>query len=403
MKGSGMGGQAVLEGVMMRNGGKYAVAVRKPDNDIDVVIGNYKSISEKNNFFKLPFIRGIVRFVEEVYLGLKHFSAAGEHYDKDEESNKIGDNGGILQLLIVIAVISLAIGIFIALPYVLSIGIGRLVTTEPMLTLIEGAVRLIFLILYAIGISLLPDVKRLYMYIGAEHKAMNCVDKGLPLTVSNVRKMSRKNYNCGTVFVINVIIISVILFMFIRFDNILFRVVFRLLLLPVVAGLTYEVMKLASQGKNSVAIIFNIPGMLIHGLTTDEPADEMIEVAVESALAVCGNDKLIIKAEKEEQDETEKKAAKKADKKVKKLKSGIKRVSKEKLARTGKETKTEKSKEQNPVQTVDKSKENTQIPSKKAQPKQMAEDDDDEILNALNHFFNSKKEEEGKLKRGKRK
>jgi len=399
MKGSGMGGQAVLEGVMMRNGGKYAVAVRKPDNDIDVVIGNYESISEKNNFFKLPFIRGIVRFFEEVYLGLKHFSAAGEYYNKDEESNKTGDDGRNLQLLIVIAVISLAIGIFIALPYVLSIGIGRLVTSDLMLTIIEGAVRLVFLILFAIGISLLPDVKRLYMYIGAEHKAMNCVDKGLPVTVSNVRKMGRKNYNCGTVFVINVIIISIVLFMFIRLDNILLRVLFRLLLLPVVAGLTYEVMKLASGGKNSLAIIFNLPGILVHGLTTDEPADEMIEVAVESALAVCGNDKLIIKAEKEEQDETENIA----DKKVEKLKSGIKRVSKERLARTGKDIKIEKSKEQNPVPALDENKEITRIPPKKAQPKQMVEDDDDEILNALNHFFNSKKEEEGKLKRGKRK
>lgn len=400
MKGSGMGGQAVLEGVMMRNGGKYAVAVRKPDNDIDVVIGNYESISEKNNFFKLPFIRGIVRFFEEVYLGLKHFSAAGEYYNKDEESNKTGDDGRNLQLLIVIAVISLAIGIFIALPYVLSIGIGRLVTSDLMLMIIEGAVRLVFLILFAIGISLLPDVKRLYMYIGAEHKAMNCVDKGLPVTVSNVRKMGRKNYNCGTVFVINVIIISIVLFMFIRLDNILLRVLFRLLLFPVVAGLTYEVMKLASQGKNSLAVIFNLPGILVHGLTTDEPADEMIEVAVESALAVCGNDKLIIKAEKEEQDETENIA----DKKVEKLKSGIKRVSKERLARTGKDIKNEKSKEQNPVPVVDENKEITRIPPKKAQPKQMVEDDDDdEILNALNHFFNSKKEEEGKLKRGKRK
>ena len=399
MKGSGMGGQAVLEGVMMRNGGKYAVAVRKPDNDIDVVIGNYESISEKNKFFKLPFIRGIVRFFEEVYLGLKHFSAAGEYYNKDEESNKTGDDGRNLQLLIVIAVISLAIGIFIALPYVLSIGIGRLVTSDLTLTIIEGAVRLVFLILFAIGISLLPDVKRLYMYIGAEHKVMNCVDKGLPVTVSNVRKMGRKNYNCGTVFVINVIIISIVLFMFIRVDNILLRVLFRLLLFPVVAGLTYEVMKLASGGENSLAIIFNLPGILVHGLTTDEPADEMIEVAVESALAVCGNDKLIIKAEKEEQDETENIA----DKKVEKLKSGIKRVSKERLARTGKDIKIEKSKEQNPVPVVDENKEITRIPPKKAQPKQMVEDDDDEILNALNHFFNSKKEEEGKLKRGKRK
>ena len=394
MKSSGMGGQAVLEGVMMRNGGKYAVAVRKPDNDIDVLLGDFKSISERNRFFNFPFVRGIVRFVEEAYLGLKNFSAAGEYYSEDEDSPKSGNSSGALQLLIVIAIISLTIGMFVALPYGISFGVSKLVTSDTVLTLIEGAIRLILLIIYAIGISMLPDVKRLYMYVGATHKVINCMDKGLPLTVSNVRRMSRKNYKCGMLFVINVIFISAVLFMFIRFESIPFRIVFRLLLLPVVAGFTYEVMRIVSKRNNPVAAILNIPGMIVHSLTTDEPADDMIEVAIESALAVCGNDKVIEHPEKKEIEET--------DKKQKKLKSGIKRVSKEKLAKTKKEEKTVKNKEQNNVKAVakdavDKNKEN-----KKVSSKQLSEEDDDEILNALNHFFNSKKEED-KRNRGKRK
>ena len=394
MKSSGMGGQAVLEGVMMRNGGKYAVAVRKPDNDIDVLLGDFKSISERNRFFNFPFVRGIVRFVEEAYLGLKNFSAAGEYYSEDEDSPKSGNSSGALQLLIVIAIISLTIGIFVALPYGISFGVSKLVTSDTVLTLIEGAIRLILLIIYALGISMLPDVKRLYMYVGATHKVINCMDKGLPLTVSNVRRMSRKNYKCGMLFVINVIFISAVLFMFIRFESIPFRIVFRLLLLPVVAGFTYEVMRIVSKRNNPVAAILNIPGMIVHSLTTDEPADDMIEVAIESALAVCGNDKVIEHPEKKEIEET--------DKKQKKLKSGIKRVSKEKLAKTKKEEKTVKNKEQNNVKAVakdavDKNKEN-----KKVSSKQLSEEDDDEILNALNHFFNSKKEED-KRNRDKRK
>lgn len=394
MKSSGMGGQAVLEGVMMRNGGKYAVAVRKPDNDIDVLLGDFKSISERNRFFNFPFVRGIVRFVEEAYLGLKNFSAAGEYYSEDEDSPKSGNSSGALQLLIVIAIISLTIGMFVALPYGISFGVSKLVTSDTVLTLIEGAIRLILLIIYAIGISMLPDVKRLYMYVGATHKVINCMDKGLPLTVSNVRRMSRKNYKCGMLFVINVIFISAVLFMFIRFESIPFRIVFRLLLLPVVAGFTYEVMRIVSKRNNPVAAILNIPGMIVHSLTTDEPADDMIEVAIESALAVCGNDKVIEHPEKKEIEET--------DKKQKKLKSGIKRVSKEKLAKTKKEEKTVKNKEQNNVKAVakdavDKNKEN-----KKMSSKQLSEEDDDEILNALNHFFNSKKEED-KRNRDKRK
>lgn len=389
MKGSGISGQAVFEGVMMKNGGKYAVAVRKPDNDIDIVVENLKSISEKNSFLRFPFIRGIVRFVEEIYLGLKNFSVVGEYYDKNEELHKANSNRRNMELLLVIALISLATGIFIVLPLGISPVIGRYITSDTLLTLIEGAIRLVLLILYVAGLSLLPDVKRLYMYTGAEHKVMNCIDKGLPLTVSNVRRMSRKNYKCGTVFIINVIAVSLILFMFVRFENILLRIIFRLLLLPVVAGITDEIMRLASKGNNPVVVLFNIPGFIIHSLITDEPADEMIEVAIESGQAVCAEEKVNVSSGEKKHTET--------DRKAKRLKSGIKRVSKEKLAGVKKKEKSGKSGEQNIYENV-----NRNIEDKSASSKQTQEDEDDEILNALNHFFNSKKEED-KYHRGKRK
>ena len=389
MKGSGISGQAVFEGVMIKNGGKYAVAVRKPDNDIDVVVENLKSISEKNSFLRFPFIRGIVRFAEEIYLGLKNFSVVGEYYDKNEELHKANSNRRNMELLLLIALISLAIGIFIVLPLGISPVIGRYITSDTLLILIEGAIRLVLLILYVAGLSLLPDVKRLYMYTGAEHKVMNCIDKGLPLTVSNVRRMSRKNYKCGTVFIINVIAVSLILFMFVRFENILLRIIFRLLLLPVVAGITDEIMRLASKGNNPVAVLFNIPGFIIHSLITDEPADEMIEVAIESGQAVCAEEKVNVSSGEKKHTET--------DRKAKRLKSGIKRVSKEKLAGVKKKEKSGKSGEQNIYENV-----NRNIEDKSASSKQIQEDEDDEILNALNHFFNSKKEED-KYHRGKRK
>lgn len=389
MKGSGISGQAVFEGVMIKNGGKYAVAVRKPDNDIDVVVENLKSISEKNSFLRFPFIRGIVRFAEEIYLGLKNFSVVGEYYDKNEELHKANSNRRNMELLLVIALISLAIGIFIVLPLGISPVIGRYITSDTLLILIEGAIRLVLLILYVAGLSLLPDVKRLYMYTGAEHKVMNCIDKGLPLTVSNVRRMSRKNYKCGTVFIINVIAVSLILFMFVRFENILLRIIFRLLLLPVVAGITDEIMRLASKGNNPVVVLFNIPGFIIHSLITDEPADEMIEVAIESGQAVCAEEKVNVSSGEKKHTET--------DRKAKRLKSGIKRVSKEKLVGVKKKEKSGKSGEQNIYENV-----NRNIEDKSASSKQTQEDEDDEILNALNHFFNSKKEED-KYHRGKRK
>ena len=410
MVSSGISGQAVLEGVLMKNNSKYALAVRKPNNDIEVVVERYNSIKTKNKFFGFPLIRGIVSFFEEVYLGIKNFSVIGKYYDKDEEVDKESGKGEVLQLLIAIAVISLAIGIFVALPFGLSLAFGKLTDSDVMLAVIEGIMRLVLLVIYVVAISMLPDIKRLYMYIGAGHKAMNCASKGIPLTVSNVRRMSRKNYKCGNVFMITVIMLSVILFMFIRIESIWLRLVFRLLIVPVISAFTYEVMELASKTDSALIKVLNLPGILVHEVITDEPAEDMIELVVKSAEAV------------EDVKELVKEAVKGKKKKTDTAKAGIKRVSKhtpEKKENNKKNKKTQENKAVQLNKTDIKNEKLSEVKTgrdkrlaerarmavtnkedKRVSASPIIEDEDDEILNALNHFFNSKKEEE--KKKGKR-
>lgn len=410
MKGSGMSGLAVLEGILVKNRSKYALAVRKPDDDIEVLTGRVDDITEKNTTFSLPFIRGIVSLVEMICLIVKNFSVSEKFYDK-EEGGKI-DSGETKELLTVIAVISLAIGLFFALPYGISLSFYNVINSDIALTFIEGIMRLVLLVLYIFGISMLPEIKRVYMYLGALHKAMNCVDKGLPLTLSNVKKMNRRNYRCAATFLAVVIALSILVFMFVRIDNIVLRIVIRLLTVPIVAGLTYEIMEIAARGKNSLADILNLPAMLIQSVITAEPEDDMIEVAIESVSVVAES-----KEEVKEED-----VSGELYKPLRAEKAGIKRVSKDKAYRTGKPSETKKDKKSagvskkeggKTVGKVNPEKKNDTDISLAERAKQsldvkegvktvkISEDEDDEILNALNHFFNSKKEEE--KKRGKRK
>lgn len=410
MKDSGMSGLAVLEGILVKNRSKYALAVRKPDDDIEVLTGRVDDITEKNTVFSLPFIRGIVSLVEMICLIVKNFSVSEKFYDK-EEGGKI-DSRETKELLTVIAVISLAIGLFFALPYGISLSFYNVINSDIALTFIEGIMRLVLIVLYIFGISMLPEIKRVYMYLGALHKAMNCVDKGLPLTLSNVKKMNRRNYRCAATFLAVVIALSILVFMFVRIDNIVLRIVIRLLTVPIVAGLTYEIMEIAARGKNSLADILNLPAMLIQSVITAEPEDEMIEVAIESVSVVAES-----KEEVKEED-----VLRELYKPLRVQKAGIKRVSKDKAYRTGQPSETKKDKKSagvskkedgKTVGKVNPEKKNDTDISLAERAKQsldvkegvktvkISEDEDDEILNALNHFFNSKKEEE--KKRGKRK
>lgn len=412
MKGSGMSGLAVLEGILVKNRSKYALAVRKPDDDIEVLTGRVDDITEKNTALSLPFIRGIVNFVEMICLIIKNFSVSEKFYDK-EEGGKI-DSRETNELLTVIAVISLAIGLFFALPYGISLSFYNVINSDIALTFIEGIMRLVLLALYIFGISMLPEIKRVYKYLGALHKAMNCVDKGLPLTVSNVKKMNRRNYMCAATFLAVVIALSILVFMFVRIDNIMLRIVIRLLTVPVIAGLTYEIMEITARGKNSLADILNLPAMLIQSVITAEPEDEMIEVAIES-VAVVAEGKEVVKEEEAEINGDIYKPSRTA-------KSGIKRVSREMAQKVDKAYETKRNKKSAVVSQKEGSKTVGKVkPEKKndtdislaerakqslevkegVKTVKISEDEDDEILNALNHFFNSKKEEE--KKRGKRK
>jgi len=305
MKSSGIGGQAVLEGVMMRYKSDYAVATRKPDGGINVIHGKCKSISEKSVFFRLPVIRGIVTFVESLMLGIRTLTYSADFFEEEEskeseggnniensqestdnkeentEEKKEGNNNFEIVIAIVFSIL-LAIGIFMVLPFFLSQILHSAVEPPAVLALIEGVIRIVLFIGYILGISMIQDIKRVFMYHGAEHKSINCVENGLELTVENVRKQSKHHKRCGTSFIFIVMFISIVCFMFIHFENIWLRLLLRILLVPLIAGVSYEFIRFAGNTDNKIISFLSIPGMLLQRLSTREPDDKMIEVAIAS-------------------------------------------------------------------------------------------------------------------------
>ena len=285
---SGIGGQAVLEGIMMKNKDKYAVAVRKPDGSIAVDVESFQGALHKNRLKEVPFIRGMFNFVDSMVLGMKALNYSASFYEDEEEAGKEANARGeqMMSVLVTIFSICLAVGFFIVLPYFLSLYFQRFVRNESLIAIIEGVIRLVVFLLYVWGISAMKDIKRLYQYHGAEHKCINCVEKGRPLTVHNVMRSSRQHKRCGTSFIFFVMIVSIILFFFIRVDNVAERVVLRILLMPVVAGISYEIIRLAGSSDNLFVNILSAPGMLIQRLTTREPDEEMAAVAIAAVEAV---------------------------------------------------------------------------------------------------------------------
>lgn len=293
MKGSGIGGQAVMEGVMMKNGSNYAVAVRKPDGDIIVDTRKFKKTFEGVKFFDLPIARGIIAFIDSLRLGVGTlmYSADFAIDDEEEEKNKKdpdkqkSEDKIIMTLSVVLAVV-LAIGIFMVLPYFLSQLLKKVITSTVLLTLCEGLIRIALFVGYIAAISCMKDIKRVFMYHGAEHKSINCIENGLELNVANVRKSSRRHKRCGTSFLLIVMLISIIFFMFIRVETAWLRIVLRLLLIPVIAGVSYEFIRLAGRSDSKIVNLLSKPGLALQGLTTSEPDDKMIEVAIASVEAV---------------------------------------------------------------------------------------------------------------------
>lgn len=370
MKSSGIGGQAVLEGVMMKNKEKYAVAVRKPDKKIAVEVSEYRAIGDRIPLLKLPLIRGVVVFVESLVIGMKTLTYSADLLEdeettkedavsKTEQENKESDRTEIKQTKIkeenaekeidnagqsketlkkptqtdkkvqavtheekdglkkpqtaamigtVVISILLAVAIFMLLPYFISQLLNKTIHSQSILTLIEGGLRILLFVGYVAAISQIQDIKRVFMYHGAEHKTINCLEQGLELNVTNVRRQKKYHKRCGTSFLLIVMFVSVILFMFIRVTSPVLRFALRILLIPVIAGISYELIRAAGSSEDSVAeiknasgsawikflkilkygivSIFSRPGMWLQSLTTKEPDDSMIEVAIASVDAV---------------------------------------------------------------------------------------------------------------------
>ena len=298
MKSSGIGGQAVMEGIMMRNGSEYSVAVRKENGEIEVKKETYKGVGSKCKLFRLPFIRGIFSFVDSLVLGMKslNYSASLFMEDGEEEEpgrfekwlqKKFGDKAEkvIMDLTMVISII-LAMGIFMVFPTWVSTLMKPLLGNGIWVALFEGVLRIVIFIAYVGLISLMPDIKRTYMYHGAEHKCINCIEHGLPLTVENVMKSSKEHKRCGTSFLLIVMVISILFFLVIRPETLWLRMVSRILLIPVIAGVSFEFLRLAGNSDNPVVNLLSKPGLMLQGLTTKEPDEKMAEVAICAVEAV---------------------------------------------------------------------------------------------------------------------
>ena len=297
MKSSNIGGQAVLEGIMMKNKDSYAVAVRKPDGEIFVQKDEFHSVTGKwKGLTTVPFVRGVFNFIDSMVLGIKTLTFSASFYE-EEEGNAAGKMSeeeqarqekkeNLMMAGTVLFSVVAAVAIFMVLPYFLSSLMKPVIPSYHIRTVVEGFVRIGIFIIYILLISRMKDIQRTFMYHGAEHKCINCIEHGLPLTVENVRKSSRQHKRCGTSFLLFVMIVSIILFAMLPKTGVLLRMVMRLLLLPVVAGISYEIIKLAGRSDNVCVTWLSKPGLWLQRLTTREPDDSQIEVAIKSMEAV---------------------------------------------------------------------------------------------------------------------
>lgn len=311
---SGIGGQAVLEGIMMKNKDKYAVAVRKPNKEIEVEVDTYHSFFHGSKVKELPFIRGVFNFIDSMVLGMKCLNYSASFYEEEEEKETKTDKvfskifkGKADQIIMGITTIIsfvIAIGIFFILPMLITSLFHKFIRNEALEAVIEGLIRILIFLAYVVLISLMKDIKRVYQYHGAEHKCINCIESGKELNVHNVMRSSRLHRRCGTSFLLFVVVISIILFFFIRVDSMFLKIVYRVLLIPIIAGVSYEIIRLAGKYDNSFTRIVSLPGMLLQKLTTKEPDRDMVEVAIVAIEAVFDwkkyiNDTFTKKEEKE--------------------------------------------------------------------------------------------------------
>ena len=288
MKSCNVGGQAVLEGIMMKSGDEYAVAIRKPDQDIVVKKEEHTSIIKWKQLTKTPFVRGVFNFVDSMVLGTKilNYSASFYEEDAEEKTNKGERKDKIISAITMIFAFAFAIVIFMVLPYFLTEMFKGLVKSYHLRLFVEGIIRLGIFIGYISLISLMPDIKRLYRYHGAEHKCISCIEAGLDLNVENVKRSSKEHKRCGTSFMLFVMVIGILLLFFIRVETPWLRVLVRIALLPVIAGISYEIIKWAGNSNNKIVNLLSVPGLWLQKLTTKEPDEGMIEVAIAATEAI---------------------------------------------------------------------------------------------------------------------
>jgi len=288
-----VGGQAVIEGVMMRYGNDYAIAVRKPNHEIEVKKDEYRGLVSKLGLRNVPIIRGMFAFVDSLLLGMTTLTYSASFYEEEEETevdktpkkNSELLNKAIMAFSVVLAVV-LAVGLFMVLPFFVSNLFKSFISSRVLLVTIEGIVRISLFLLYIVLISRMEDIKRVFMYHGAEHKTINCIEHGEELNVENARKYSRLHKRCGTSFLLIVMVISSVCAFFITVDNVILKVFIRILLVPVIAGLSYEVIQWAGRSDSALVNMISRPGMWMQKLTTREPDDDMLEVAITSIEAI---------------------------------------------------------------------------------------------------------------------
>ncbi len=328
--GVSIGGQAVLEGIMMKNGIQYAVAVRKPNQEIEVKVDEYPGAGYGKKFFNLPFIRGIFRFIDSMVLGIKTLTYSAEFYDEEEPEKKdapgekevsaeqpeepkkgflermLGDKAEsfIMGVTVFISVV-ISVALFMMLPLFISELLQKYVPfiKDSYVPVIEAVVKIALFILYIVLISKMKDIQRTFMYHGAEHKCINCIEHGMELNVENVLKSSRYHKRCGTSFLLIVMIISIVFFIFIRSENVWLRYGIRLLLIPVIAGISYEVIRLAGRSDSLLVKIVSAPGLGLQRFTTKEPDAQMAEVAIAAVEAVFDWKSYLAEQETKETDE----------------------------------------------------------------------------------------------------
>ncbi|MBW2963921.1 DUF1385 domain-containing protein [Candidatus Woesearchaeota archaeon] len=280
-KSSSIGGQAVIEGVLMKNDSRIAIAVRRPDKKISVKKERMVPWAKKCRILGWPVIRGTVNLIEMMVIGIRALNySANEALGEDEQIS------GTESALTMIIAIALAVGLFVVLPLYLA---KCTVTKADLINIIDGIVRLVIFFLYLWGISFMKDVRRLFQYHGAEHMSVHCLEHGEKLTVQNVRKYGTAHRRCGTTFLFFVLLVSIIIFSFIVSESFWVKLLGRIVLIPVVAGLSYELLKLGARFPNSTFISILVwPGMMLQRMTTRRPDKKQIEVAIKALEAVSG-------------------------------------------------------------------------------------------------------------------